>query len=357
MAAALVVAAIVLATAPVACGMNYTEHDLASEKSLWALYERWCAHYAVPRDLSEKTWRFDLFKENARRIHEFNQGDEPYWLSLNRFSDMTDAEFSRSYGCARTTRMSDDGAETKKHQLQQEDVDGGRQNSTHGGAIAPQALPRAVDWRGRSVTRVKNQGEHCGSCWAFAATATVEGIHAIRTRQLVALSEQQLMDCDTAQNRGCIGGWTEKAFEFIVNNRGIVPESAYPYRARQGTCRRVWGPVVTIDGYRRVPPFDQGALMAAIAAQPVAVAIEGESWAFRHYGGGVFRGQCGLRVAHAVTAVGYGADRAGGGNFWVVKNSWGPGWGEGGFVRMSRDVPNREGICGILTDSSYPVKR
>lgn len=351
MAAALVVV-IALSTTPAASAIDYTEHDLASEESLWALYERWCAHYNMARDLGEKTRRFNLFKENAHRIYEHNQGNATYTLGLNRFSDMTDEEFSRSpYGrClfAPVQRISDgENEELQQH----EDVSF---NLTHGGATAALGLPPSVDWRGRSVTRVKDQGLTCGSCWAFAAIAAVEGINAIRTWSLVTLSEQQLVDCDNVDH-GCAGGWIPSAFDFIVRNRGIVPEGTYPYIGTQGRCRHVMAPPVTIDGYRRVLPFDVNALMSAVAAQPVAVAMESSAWAFRHYQGGVFNGNCGGRLGHAAAVVGYG-DGAGG-PFWIVKNSWGPRWGEGGYVRISRNAPNRLGICGILTQPLYPVKR
>ena len=68
------------------------------------------------------------------------------------------------------------------------------------------SLPASVDWRTKgAVNAVKDQGQ-CGSCWAFSATAAVEGAYAIKTGNLLSLSEQQLVDCDT-QSQGCNGGW------------------------------------------------------------------------------------------------------------------------------------------------------
>ncbi|KAI4964497.1 hypothetical protein ZWY2020_005660, partial [Hordeum vulgare] len=59
------------------CSMDITDADLVSDESLWALYERWCGHHNVRRDLDDKARRFSVFKDNARMIHQFNQGDAP----------------------------------------------------------------------------------------------------------------------------------------------------------------------------------------------------------------------------------------------------------------------------------------
>lgn len=76
--------------------------------------------------------------------------------------------------------------------------------------------------------QVKDQGD-CGSCWAFSATGSLEGQYFRRKDTLVALSEQQLMDCSWAyDNYGCDGGKVERAFDYISNN-GLCAESDYSY--------------------------------------------------------------------------------------------------------------------------------
>jgi KDEL-tailed cysteine endopeptidase len=343
-AAALLVVLLAAAAAP-ASAMDFGEHDLASEDSLWALYERWRSRHAVARDLDEKARRFNVFRENVRLIHEFNKGDAPYKLRLNRFGDMTADEFRRAYASSRVAH----------HRMFRGRKEGGA--FTHGAATAIRDVPPSVDWRAKgAVTEVKDQGQ-CGSCWAFSTVAAVEGINAIKTKSLTALSEQQLVDCDTKTNAGCNGGLMDYAFQYIAKHGGIAAEDAYPYRARQSnSCsNKAKDTVVTIDGYEDVPANDELALKKAVAAQPVSVAIEASGSHFQFYSEGVFAGKCGTELDHGVAAVGYGVT-ADGTKYWIVKNSWGPEWGEKGYIRMKRDVKDKEGLCGIAMEASYPVK-
>lgn len=63
----------------------------------------------------------------------------------------------------------------------------------------------------------------------------MEGINAISTGDLISLSEQELVDCDTT-NDGCEGGYMDYAFEWVMSNGGIDSESNYPYAGQDGTC-------------------------------------------------------------------------------------------------------------------------
>lgn len=74
-----------------------------------------------------------------------------------------------------------------------------------------------------------------GSCWAFSSVAAVEGINKIKTGELVSLSEQELVDCNS-DNYGCDGGLMEQAFKFIEQTGGLTTESNYPYRAKDESC-------------------------------------------------------------------------------------------------------------------------
>ncbi|KAL3501099.1 hypothetical protein ACH5RR_035548 [Cinchona calisaya] len=326
----------------VAKGMEIIEKDLAAEESLWDLYERWRSHHTVSRDLSEKQKRFNVFKANVHHIHKVNQMDKPYKLKLNRFADMTNHEFRNFYS-----------SEVKHFRM----LHGSRANTgfMHEKTVN---LPASVDWRKQgAVTAVKDQGK-CGSCWAFSTVVGVEGINKIKTGQLVSLSEQELVDCEK-DNEGCNGGLMEHAYDFIKKSEGITTERLYPYTARDGRCdlAKKNAPVVTIDGHEMVPANDENALMKAVANQPVSVAIDASGSNMQFYSEGVYTGEsCGKELDHGVAVVGYGT-AVDGTKYWIVKNSWGPEWGENGYIRMQRGVDAEEGICGITMEASYPLKR
>jgi C1A family cysteine protease len=195
-----------------------------------------------------------------------------------------------------------------------------------------------VDWRGK-MNAVRNQGS-CGSCWSFAATATFEGRYAIKKGSKVELSEQQMVDCATACN-GCGGGWSSRALQYIQSAGGQMSRASYPYTGVKGSCKfsstKVAARVSAVSGVSDAK--------SAVASGPVAVYLQATS-AFQGYGGGIFNGVCG-QYNHAVTVVGWGA--SGSSEYWIIRNSWGSGWGESGHIRVLIG-----GNCRITFDS-YPV--
>ncbi|GLJ05594.1 hypothetical protein SUGI_0020900 [Cryptomeria japonica] len=231
-----------------------------------------------------------------------------------------------------------------------------RKEETNFGNIELYDIPSSLDWREKgAVTNVKDQGS-CGDCWAFSATGAIEGINSIFTGSLVSLSEQELCDCDTSYNSGCDGGLMDYAFQWVIRNGGIDTEEDYPYVGAEKTCNRkkVNRQVVTIDDYIDIPANNERALLQAVAKQPVSVGISGGGRAFQLYSDGIFTGPCTSSLDHAALIVGYGSQN--GLAYWIVKNSWGKNWGRNGYSYMVRNTDVPEGICGINTLASYPIK-
>ena len=223
-----------------------------------------------------------------------------------------------------------------------------------GGARGPP--PEAVDWVDAGiVSTVKNQGS-CGSCWAFSAAGAVESAWSQAQGQLFNLSEQQLVDCSGIYgNQGCDGGSMQGAFEFVTQN-GLCTNASYPYVARDEAQCSPCDAVAWINGSRSVKPTERH-LKRAVALQPVSVAIQANLQTFHFYGGGVYSDpDCGDELDHGVLAVGYGFDDDAQMEYWLVKNSWGSDWGEGGYVRIQRGA-TQGGLCGIALSASFPQAR
>ncbi|KAL2098489.1 hypothetical protein ACEWY4_004969 [Coilia grayii] len=236
------------------------------------------------RTLEEEAWRKDIWLSTRRRVLAHNiladQGIKTYRMGMNHFSDMDHEEFLNAVLLRRTILSN----ETKT--LTQQGIVHSRQT---GGAITK--LPKSVDWREKScVTPVKDQTQHCGSCWAFSTTGALESHTCIKYGKLPSLSVQQLVDCSKPYgNDGCKGGYIDRAYQYVIKSGGVDTEDSYPYEAQDDTCRFKRSTVAASSkGYASVrPPGDEGALQEAVAVKgPVSVAIDAEL-DFRYYHSGV----------------------------------------------------------------------
>ena len=214
----------------------------------------------------------------------------------------------------------------------------------------------SIDWRSKAVTSVKDQGQ-CGSCWSFSSAGAMEGAHAIATGELIDISEQQLMDCSwTYGDFGCNGGLMDNAFQYAIDN-GMCLEKDVPYLAKNQKCKEMpdCERVASFSYCFDVTPNNQQDLLKAVSEQPVSIAIEADTKVFQFYKSGIIDSyECGTNLDHGVLIVGYGEED--GQMYWNVKNSWGTGWGENGYVRIARsNEVNDPGICGIAMQPSFIV--
>jgi cathepsin L len=305
--------------------------------SLWETYK--LTHNKQYGHAKEEGLRRVIWERHVQLIEHHNleadMGKHTYWLGMNEYGDLTDEEYTQ-YLTGYIMRNS---------------------TSTAPQFMAPSntEVPDMVDWREKGyVTEIKNQG-HCGSCWSFSATGSLEGQHFKKTGKLVSLSEQNLVDCSKKEgNHGCKGGLMDFAFTYIKRNDGLDTEQSYPYKAKDGMCHFRKPDVGATDtGYMDIKHGSEDDLMTAVATVgPISVAIDASKPTFRMYKRGVYVDHaCSSRkLDHGVLAVGYGSES--GQDYWIVKNSWGASWGNKGYIMMAR---NHNNMCGIATQASYPL--
>jgi len=357
----------------VAVAVATTWRELDSSYTFEKYVAEFGKEYAAGSD--EYKRRETLFYNSLKAILVHNADHTKTWKEgVNMFTDMTHEEFAVRLGYRKdigyVRRAMDKVAYTP---------------------LSPEriaALPASLDWRTQgAVTPVKDQGR-CGSCWAFASAEALESAYFINSGKLVELSEQQIASCtsnpeDCGGSGGCDGGTAEVAYASAVTANGLSSEWTYPYSSYGGQnfqCQFGSGtPVVApISSYTKLPENQALPLLNAVVQQPIAISVDASAW--KGYESGVFNGcnQTNPDVNHAVLLVGYGTDPTTSEDYWIVRNSWSPNWGDNGYILLHRDDPNNPvcgvdlwpehgsgckggpptvavcGTCGILYDNVYP---
>jgi C1A family cysteine protease len=199
-------------------------------------------------------------------------------------------------------------------------------------------------------TPIQNQGS-CGSCYAFGAIACYESFCLVKGKGRYDLSEQDFMM--TAKSIGPYGGckgWYLDSSMKLLQNNGVAPESACPYKAVESACN---AKAEYFSGGFSVTT-DVNTIKSALqnyGAVYVGFAVYSD---FSYYKGGVYRYTSGYkRGYHAVAIVGYDdAQQA-----WYVKNSWGTGWGDNGYFWIGYDQMNNSVEFGKCFGGSYYITR
>eukprot|EP01028_Stygiella_incarcerata_P008000 TRINITY_DN3360_c0_g1_i1.p1 TRINITY_DN3360_c0_g1~~TRINITY_DN3360_c0_g1_i1.p1 ORF type:complete len:361 (-),score=81.13 TRINITY_DN3360_c0_g1_i1:137-1219(-) len=244
-------------------------------------------------------------------------------------------------------------------------------------------LPTSFNWVDQgAVTKVRDQGT-VGSCWAFSTAQNIEGQWFLKSKNLVELSPEQLVDCDD-KDCGVFGGWPYRAFEYLMESGGIQSESDYPYCSGLGKCypcmanknQTFCGPppeycnrtclfdsskfAVHVASWTSVPEDDEKIMTFLYQNGPLSVLINADL--LQYYITGVWdppKWMCDpTELDHAVLLVGWGEEKDLIGKvtkYWIVKNSWGEKWGMHGYFHLKREDGAGPGVCGINTGVTTAV--
>jgi len=290
----------------------------------------------------EERIRFEIFSKNlliAKDLTDRSKGMTDY--GVNEFADLDPREFREMY-------------------LMPKGVVGKKPYPNHHWNITVtpvKKLPEGqfFDWRypnpttgydGACISPVYNQGQ-CGSCWTFSATEQIEAISCITGHtggHYIQNSMQQIVSCDPGGS-GCSGGDPWQAFEYIQSAGGQDSYAAYPYTAENTGCAFNRNAIQSrVSGWGWAGQGNEGAMLSYLSSAPISICCDAQTW--QYYNGGVVMGStCGTAIDHAIQITGYGT--VSGVQVWVVRNSWGAGWGYGGYLYVQYGV----NACGI---AEYP---
>ncbi len=237
-----------------------------------------------------------------------------------------------------------------------------RENAPFDPCTVKRDLPASFDWRdSTTLPPARNQGG-CGSCWAFGTVGPLECNIAIKDGILMDLSEQYLVSCNS-NGWGCSGGWFAHSYHMSApdpcGDAGAVREAVFPYVAYDASCNCPYEHTYTIESYAYVGnnysvPSTEAIKQAILDHGPVSVAVTVNS-SFQAYDGGVYDAMWTKNINHAVVLVGWD-DNQGENGVWFMRNSWGPWWGEDGYMRIAYGCNDiGYGACYVVYNKSAKV--
>ncbi|KAI1700019.1 papain family cysteine protease domain-containing protein [Ditylenchus destructor] len=302
--------------------------------------------------------RMQAFFTSRKRVNDHNKKFEQKLVSfqteLNHLADMLEDEYRKLNSYKVQSSVTSKSESNSKSEESPEPCESGEERRKR------ETIPDSLDWNEQGlVTGVKDQGQ-CGSCWTFSTTGSLEAQYKKATGKLKSFSEQELVDCSTEMpNNGCYGGNVESAFEHTIKYGGLDTEKEYPYIAMDSTCSSnnshpAWFGSRPISYQNVGPSGDESALKEKVAKiGPISAIMDASLWSYQLYKRGVYyEPSCDSnRLNHAVLVVGYGTDPEHG-DYWLIKNSWGVGWGEQGYMRLAR---NKDNHCGLASHAAYPI--
>ncbi|CAD5232419.1 unnamed protein product [Bursaphelenchus xylophilus] len=273
--------------------------------------------------------RFTKFQNSLKRVAQRQQENPLAEYGVTKFSDLTVEEFRANFTGIKNVS----------------DIQALHEDATPATPIRSKrsVSPASFDWRSKNgVTPVKDQ-KQCGCCYAFAAVGAIESQYKIKNKKDIDLSEQQAISCTYEQsaydnNGGCDGGSSPGVLRYAID-KGLTTEANWKYTSGDNlqvpSCQSK--PVAFKISKQQQLPQDNEDNTAKVVATvgPVVTYVDADQ--MMDYKSGILdapKPSGGWQINHGVLIVGYGS--ANGVDYWVIKNSWGTGWGESGFVRIRR---------------------
>jgi len=305
-------------------------------------FDDYVVQYGKTYDDDEYEYRRNIYDQNVAKITSLNNqaqaAGHTHTHGVNVFTDQTRDEYMAKASPRYNGRTETRSKATVPHHHTNEAAE-------------------SIDWRAQgAVTQVKNQ-RICGDCYTFSSTGAIEGANFIKNGLLLSLSEQQLTSCGkiTGSDNGCNGGDMDYVFEYVKKNGGITTEVDYPFMDFPYPCDTVKEShhIVEVKGVRYVPPNNMTQLKRAVSIGPVSIYLNASG--FETYTSGIYNDadSCSGQTDHAVLVVGYGTEN--GQDYWIIKNSWGPFWGEDGYIRMEMTGDGTSGMCNMYGLPVYPI--
>jgi hypothetical protein len=312
--------------------------------------EEYAPEFLEPKSNAERT---ELLLKALQFIASYQEQNPPpaFELGVNAFSADTALELRSRLGFDPVAAAADENVNIKSVPTFQS-----------------ANLPVKVDWVEQgAVTSVKDQG-YCGCCWAVSVAGVIEGTAAIQNNFLQSLSFQQFISCDD-NNFGCNGGSLVYALAYSIGS-SIAGANDYPFTDKKGSTTNkcntgapaaldVAEASYVVDFYDDFTFEERKTRMKeAVAKQPVAMVLKSGCQLFSSYKRGILTADDGCTcnepvcADHAVLMVGY--DDTSDPPSWKIKNSWGTGWGENGYVRIAQTQKGDYGLFGVLTHGVVP---